>query len=106
MSVYFGLYAAFGPKGLDVLTEREQELALAKAELEILTEEHAALERRVRLLDGRTIDRDLLEEEVRLVLNRAHPDEVIVLLPPPVRISSEPLPLSPSEPASDQQTAQ
>tara|TARA_R110002096_G_scaffold16012_1_gene54766 strand:- start:561 stop:944 length:384 start_codon:yes stop_codon:yes gene_type:complete len=83
-ALYFGLYAVFGPKGYGVLAEREKSLALATAELSLLEEERTALERRVGLLNGQAIDRDLLEEEVRRVLNRAHPDEVVVLMPPPI----------------------
>ena len=83
-ALYFGLYAVFGPKGFQILHDREAELALANAELSLLKDEQTALERRVQLMDGRAIDRDLLEEETRRVLNRAHPDEVIVLMPPPV----------------------
>jgi cell division protein FtsB len=81
-ALYFGLYAVFGPKGFQILHEREAELALANAELDILKDEQEALERRVRLLNGRAVDRDLLEEEARRTLNMAHPDEVIVLMQP------------------------
>jgi cell division protein FtsB len=82
-ALYFGLYAVFGPKGFYVLVAQEKTHALAAAELAMLEEEQAALERRVRLLNGTAIDPDLLEEEARRVLNRAHPDDVIVLMPPP-----------------------
>jgi cell division protein FtsB len=88
-AVYFGLYAVFGPKGFQVLHERERQLALANAELSLLQDEQAGLERRVQLLDGRAIDRDLLEEESRRVLNRAHPDEVIVLMSPEIPTVSD-----------------
>jgi len=81
-TLYFGLYAVYGPKGFQVQSNREDALALAAAELGLLEEEQQALERRVRLLDGRAIDPDLLDEEARRVLNRAHPDEVIVLMQP------------------------
>ncbi len=81
-ALYFGLYAVFGPKGFQILDEREAELALANAELDILKDEQEALERRVRLLNGQAVDRDLLEEEARRTLNMAHPDEVIVLMQP------------------------
>lgn len=81
-TIYFGLYAVYGPKGFQVLGEREDQLALAAAELSLMEEEQTALERRVRLLNGKAVDRDLLEEEARRVLNRAHPDEVLVLMPP------------------------
>jgi|GEM_PF-3105932 len=80
-TLYFGLYAVYGPKGFGVLDERERALALATAELDLLEEDRLALERRVRLLNGKAIDPDLLEEEARRVLNRAHPDEVVVLMP-------------------------
>ena len=96
-ALYFGLYAVFGPKGFQIMHDKEAELALANAELSLLKDEKAALERRVQLMDGRAIDRDLLEEEARRVLNRAHPDEVIVLMPPPVSAySGQPDVASPS----------
>ena len=83
-TLYFALYAVYGPKGFGMLGERKETLALSSAELGLLEEDRMALERRVRLLDGKAVDRDLLEEETRRVLNRAHPDEVVVLMPPPV----------------------
>jgi cell division protein FtsB len=79
-ALYFGLYAVLGPKGFQVLHEREADLALASAELSMLKEEQEALEKRVSLLNGRAVDRDLLEEEARRTLNMAHPNEVIVLM--------------------------
>ena len=91
-TLYFGLYAVLGPKGFNVLHDRELALALADAELSLLEEDRLALERRVSLLNGHAIDRDLLEEEVRRVLNRAHPEEVVVLMPPSVRLSQETAP--------------
>jgi cell division protein FtsB len=81
-TLYFGLYAIYGPKGFQILSDRESAQALAAAELGLLEEEQQALDRRVRLLDGRAVDPDLLEEEAHRVLNRAHPDEVIVLMQP------------------------
>lgn len=81
VALYFGLYAFVGPKGFRALAEQEQKLAEKAAALAIAEEEQAMLEQRVRLLNGKAIDRDLLEEEARRVLNRAHPDEVIVLMP-------------------------
>ncbi len=91
-ALYFGLYAVFGPKGFYMLAAREETQALAAAELAMLEEEQAALERRVRLLNGTAVDPDLLEEEARRVLNRAHPDEVIVLMPPRAAINAAPMP--------------
>ena len=79
-TLYFGLYAVYGPKGFQILSDREEALALTDAEIGLLEEEQQALNRRVRLLDGRAVDPDALEEEARRVLNRAHPDEVIVLM--------------------------
>lgn len=80
-TLYFGLYAYYGPKGLRALDEADRQLRLERADLEILKEQHARQVRRERLLNGAAIDRDLLEEEARRVLNRAHPDEVVVIMP-------------------------
>ncbi|MBI3710032.1 MAG: septum formation initiator family protein [Proteobacteria bacterium] len=54
----------------------------AQAQLDEVTAERRALERRVALLRPDNLDPDLLDERARLVLNLARPDEVVIFDPP------------------------
>jgi len=65
---------AFWWKRLDV------EFAAAKAELSDLAAERQTLEHRVSLLSSTALDPDMLEERARIMLNVAHPNDVVILL--------------------------
>ena len=59
-----------------------QEIAAARSSEAELAAERATLERRVALLRPESLDRDMLEERARAVLNLAHPDERVIFLKP------------------------
>lgn len=79
---YLVLNGLYSGRGYFNMQKRQVELSAAETELSILHDERLALEQRVDLLKGEAIGRDLLEEEVRRVLNLAHRDEVVVRMPP------------------------
>lgn len=79
---YFALNGYYSERGYLRTQERYLELAEAQGELTILEAQRRELEHRVALLNGRAVGRDLLDEEARRVLSLAHPDEVVVQLPP------------------------
>ena len=53
-----------------------------KIELAALKKREAELRNQVRLLDHRRADPDMVDELVRRELGVAHPDEVIIPMPP------------------------
>lgn len=78
---YFAYHAVQGDHGILARTYLRAELAQAEASLAALRAERAVLEHRAGLLSPERIDPDLLEERVRVMLNYAHPDEVIYFYP-------------------------
>jgi cell division protein FtsB len=76
--VYFGYHAIQGDRGLLTMVKLDNRIAAVKAELAESKAEEAALERRVALMRPASLDRDMLEEQVRLVLNYTHPDDVVI----------------------------
>lgn len=78
---YFAFHAFQGDNSLAALKRlevQEQELFALAADV---AAERAALEARTAKLSNRSIDPDMLEEQVRLRLGFTHPDEVVVFLP-------------------------
>ncbi len=76
--VYFVYHGVQGERGLLAWVQRGGEVDVARAEVHRLAAERAALERRIRLLSPGSLDLDLLEERARILLNRGHPDDIIL----------------------------
>lgn len=79
---YFISHAIGGPTGIIAGRDYSREQARLATALTARQQTRAALERQVRLLDPRRVDRDLADELVRGNLNVVAPDEIIVPLPP------------------------
>ena len=82
-SAYFVWHAANGQRGLKTGLEYEKQIADLQSDLDRLSVEQTRWSRRVALVRGDSIDRDVLEEEARLLLGRAHKYDVVVLDPTP-----------------------
>lgn len=80
---YFAYHAVEGERGLFALVRLSEQIQESRAQLEELSAERKALERRVALLRPEHLDPDLLEERARLILNLGRSDEVIILEPSP-----------------------
>ncbi|MGH6795945.1 MAG: FtsB family cell division protein [Methylocella sp.] len=78
---YFVWHAVNGERGLKTDDEYEHKIAALRDELKGLKSEHALWNHRIALLSGRTIDRDLLDEEARAVLDRVNRNDLVVFLP-------------------------
>jgi cell division protein FtsB len=76
----FAGYAILGPSGILAWSDYSRQLKDRRAELKIVQAQRAALANRVRLLDPRHADPDLVDELLRKQLNVTHPDEVVVPL--------------------------
>lgn len=78
---YFIWHAANGERGSKAKAEYKRQMAALSQELGVMKAERAQWARRVELIGGETIDRDLLDEEARLVLGRAARNDLVILLP-------------------------
>ncbi len=61
----------------------EQRIAELRAELGGLKAERTQWERKLALVRGDVVDADILDEEARMVLGRAHRNDIVILTPPP-----------------------
>ena len=77
--LYFGYHAVQGERGLVALLTLERQLDRAEATLRSIETGKSVLERNVALLRTSSLDRDMLEERVRIVLNYARPDEIVIM---------------------------
>jgi cell division protein FtsB len=75
---YFGYHALHGHRGLLAWIDTSRDLEAARQELARLGAERAGLERQVQAFQRDSIDRDLLEEELRK-LGYVKPDEAVIL---------------------------
>lgn len=79
-SGYFAYSAQTGDRGLIAKAEAKAKMVeISERILEARTE-RLAWERRVGQLSGPAIDRDLLDERQRAMLNTVHPNDVVILL--------------------------
>lgn len=79
---YFVWHAINGERGLKTDDEYERKIARLKDELVATRNEKDQWRHRIDLLRGDTIDRDLLEEEARVILDRVHKSDLVIFLPP------------------------
>lgn len=80
--VLYLLYHAFeGERGLYRWFKLKQEIRETNNLAQQIAAEKNILQNRVTRLSPETLDLDLLEEQVRMILNFAAPDEVIVINP-------------------------
>jgi cell division protein FtsB len=75
---YFGYSGIFGERGLLALETTRARLAIATQDLADVRAKREALQRRIALLEGTTVDSDLLDELARGLLLESGPDEVAV----------------------------
>lgn len=77
---FFGGYAVLGSNGVLAYGDYKRQLVKQRAELARLDRQRAVLRNRVKLLDPRHANPDMVDEVTRQKLNVVHPDEVIVPL--------------------------
>ena len=78
---YFAYHAVEGDRGLVSWWRLNHEVEIARSLKQEVAAERAALERRVRLLSPASLDPDMLDERVRMMLNYTRPNEIVVPLP-------------------------
>jgi len=78
---YFSYHAIQGERGLFAWMQLNQQLKQTHALADAVAGQRHELENRVQRLSNSGIDPDLLDERVRLMLNLARSDEVVIMLP-------------------------
>jgi len=79
LSLYFAYHLIVGPRGYLELKQLEYQIEQVSAELDTLSVEREALEKKVVMMRPGSIDRDLLEERVRYILGYTNKEEYILL---------------------------
>lgn len=78
---FFVWHAFHGERGVEADLENRREMASIEAKLKDIRAEKEEWRRRIDLLSGPVIDRDLLDEEARNLLNRVNKEDLVVILP-------------------------
>ncbi len=81
MVAYLGYHAVQGKRGLVAWLRLDQRIEQTRAALALNRAEERRLAHRVALLRPDGLDRDMLDERARAVLNLAHPDDLVVFTP-------------------------
>lgn len=76
---YFVFHALNGELGLVGRPQIEHEILALELQLEELRAQRLNLQRRVMLLDPRSLDPDMVDERARASLNLAHVNEVAIM---------------------------
>ncbi|WP_374135359.1 septum formation initiator family protein [Sphingomonas sp.] len=77
---FFAVYALVGSNGLFAYGDYQRRVVEQRAEFDRLDKQRAALKNRVKLLDPRHANPDMVDEVTRQKLNVVHPDELIIPL--------------------------
>jgi cell division protein FtsB len=75
---YIGFHALQGERGIKVWSALKQEIEAATLERDRLIDERNRLEARAALLREKSLNRDMLDEAVRRMLNYGRNDEVVI----------------------------
>jgi cell division protein FtsB len=78
---YFAYHLVESERGVLAWLRATRELRVANANLARLQAEHAALDNRVANMRSEHIDPDLLDEEVRRMLDAARPGDIVIIPP-------------------------
>jgi cell division protein FtsB len=76
---YFAYHVVQGDRGLIAWLKLSQQVETAQLQYDETVAKRAEFAHRVRLLQPRSLDPDLLEERARGVLGLAHPDDIIIM---------------------------
>ncbi|MBY0501171.1 MAG: septum formation initiator family protein [Alphaproteobacteria bacterium] len=76
---YFIYHSIQGDRGILAWVQLQDHLAQSLSQLSAVIKERQDLEERVQALRPESINRDLLDQQVRLNLGYSHPDEIVIL---------------------------
>ncbi len=78
---YFGYHAIQGRRGVVAWLQLSQQIEQTRGALVLSRVEERRLGHRVALFRSESLDPDLLDERARVVLNLAHPDDLVIVAP-------------------------
>jgi cell division protein FtsB len=76
---YFIYHSIQGERGILAWVQLQDRFTYSMSELNDIIKERQALEEKVQDLRPESINRDLLDQQVRLQLGYTHPDEMVIL---------------------------
>jgi len=76
---YFIYHSIQGDRGILAWVQLQERLLHIQSDFEKITQERQELEEKVRDLRPESINRDLLDQQVRLQLGYTRPDEIVIL---------------------------
>ena len=79
---YFVWHALNGERGLNAKVAYKARIAELSGELKVLVSARERLERRIAMVQTDQVERDILEEEARLVLGRVGKSDLVILTAP------------------------
>ena len=82
---YFLFHAVQGDRGLLAWVKIKQQIIHAEAELAVSASTRRTWEDRIALLHSERLDRDMLDERVRLVTGFGHKDEIVIYVSQPAK---------------------
>lgn len=82
LTYYFWWNAVHGKSGLEAQHVQQQELARAQAHFQAVEAARTAWQTKIADLNGQSIQRDMLDEQARQVLNLANPQDLVIELKP------------------------
>jgi len=77
--VYFSYHAIYGSRSFSRWLDLNTQITTMSKMNNNLDHKYEALEKKVTMMRPESLNKDMLEERVRLVLGYAHPDEIIVV---------------------------
>ena len=77
---YFAFHLVNGDRGIRAWVQIGNDLERAEARLQVVAAEREELEHRVGLLDPKSLDPDMIDEQARRLLNYGHPDDRVIIL--------------------------
>lgn len=80
--VYFAYHALSGSRGVWAMLKLRNEVESAQMVLDGVRAERLAMEDRIRGLYTKSLNTDLLEEQARLQLGYAYPQEMVIYIKP------------------------
>lgn len=79
LSIYFGYHLMAGERSYWQLSLLQSEVSSAEQDLAVLSSQKSGLEEKVVMMRPGSINRDLLEEQVRTVLGYRSSDETVII---------------------------
>ena len=79
---YFAWHALNGERGLNAKVAYKARIAQLSGELKVLVSARERMERRIAMVQTDQVERDILEEEARLILGRVGKTDLVILSAP------------------------